>query len=103
MFGWRASEVPAPPAIFDLDTLHEEVPMALISDAATGWSAPITLAEDEIWQTRYGSVFLSTTDTPVAADGFNLVQGEGVLIRAGRSVRYRKEGPTDALIVREAV
>ncbi len=77
--------------------------MALISDATTGWSAPITLTDDEIWQTRYGSVFLTTTASPVAADGFNLTQGEGVLIRAGRSVRYRKDGTTEALIVREAV
>ncbi|MEM9249011.1 MAG: hypothetical protein AAGB05_09975 [Pseudomonadota bacterium] len=77
--------------------------MALISDASTSWSSPVTLTEDEIWQTRYGSVFLTTTASPDAADGFNLTQGEGVLIRSGRSVRYRKDGPTDALIVREAV
>jgi len=77
--------------------------MALITDATTGWSAPVTLADDEIWQTRYGSVFITTTASPDAADGFNLLQGEGVLIRSGRSVRYRKDGTTDALIVREAV
>ncbi|MEM0935348.1 MAG: hypothetical protein AAF646_00900 [Pseudomonadota bacterium] len=77
--------------------------MALISDATTSWSSPITLADDEIWQTRYGSVFLTTTAAPDAQDGFNLLQGDGVLIRAGRSVRYRKDGTTDAMIVREAV
>ena len=77
--------------------------MALITDATTTWSSPVQLVEDEIWQTRYGNVFVTTTPTPAAEDGFNLVQGEGVLIRAGREVRYRKEGATDALIVREAV
>jgi hypothetical protein len=77
--------------------------MALITDATTAWSAPVTLTEDEIWQTRYGSVFLTTTPGAAPDDGFNLLQGEGVLIRAGREVRYRKTGPTEALIVREAV
>lgn len=77
--------------------------MALISDASATWSAPVTLGDDEVWQTRYGSVFLSTTASPAADDGFSLRQGEGVLIRAGREVRYRKEGSTAALIVREAV
>ena len=77
--------------------------MALISDATTTWSAPIQLGEDEVWQTRFGNVFITTSATPAPNDGFNLVQGEGVLLRAGREVRYRKEGSTDALIVREAV
>ena len=77
--------------------------MALISDATTAWSGPQTLAQDEIWQTRFGSVFITTTESPSDEDGFNLLQGEGVLIRAGRTVRYRKAGTTDALIVREAV
>jgi hypothetical protein len=77
--------------------------MALITDATTTWSAPVTLVSDEIWQTRYGSVFLTTTPGPAPDDGFHLLQGEGVLIRAGREVRYRKAGLTAALIVREAV
>lgn len=77
--------------------------MALINDATTAWSTPVTLATDEIWQTRYGSVFLTTTASPDANDGFALVQGQGVMIRAGHDVSYRKEGSTDALIVREAV
>lgn len=77
--------------------------MALITDATNTWSDPVTLLEDEIWQTRYGSVFLTTTDAPDVDDGFNLNQGDGVLIRAGHVVRFRKVGPTDALIVREAV
>lgn len=77
--------------------------MALITDATTGWSTPVTLSSDEIWQTRYGSVFLTTTTSPDPDDGFALVQGQGVLIRAGKAVSYRKTGTTDALIVREAV
>lgn len=77
--------------------------MATITDATTSWSTPILLPEDEIWQTRYGNVFITTTASPTADDGFNLLRGEGVLIRAGREVRYRKEGTTAALIVREVV
>jgi len=77
--------------------------MALITDATTTWSAPVTLGNDEIWQTRFGSVFLTTTSNPDPEDGFVLLQGEGVLIRAGREVRYRKTGNTGALIAREAV
>ncbi|WP_375227276.1 hypothetical protein [Roseobacter sp. S98] len=77
--------------------------MALITDATETWSAPVTLANDEIWQARWGSTFVSTTSSPAANDGFSLTQGQGVLIRAGLQVRYRKEGSTDALIVREVV
>ena len=77
--------------------------MALITDAATTWSAPITLTTDEIWQTRHGSVFVTTTATPAANDGIGLQENHAVRLPAGASVSYRKEGNTDALIVREAV
>jgi hypothetical protein len=81
----------------------ENSAMALIKNATNSWSTPITLTTDEVWQARWGSVFVTTTATPEAGDGFSLAQGQGVLISAGREVRYRKEGITDALIVREAV
>ena len=77
--------------------------MALITDAATAWSAPVTLSADEIWQTRAGSVFLTTTDNPAADDGFALIERSAVQLSAGRVVRYRKEGAASAVIVREAV
>lgn len=77
--------------------------MALITDATTSWSAPVTLTEDEVWQTRKGSVFVTTTDTPAADDGIALHERNAVQISAGQTVRYRKEGPTTALIVREVV
>lgn len=77
--------------------------MALISDAATSWSAPVTLTSDEIWQTREGSVFVTTTGSPDAEDGLALHEFHAVQFPAGASVRYRKEGATQALIVREAV
>lgn len=77
--------------------------MALITDATETWSGPITLAADEIWQTRWGSVFVTTTASPDPNDGFALIQGHGIMIRAGQNVQYRKEGSTDALIVREAI
>ncbi len=77
--------------------------MALITDAATSWSAPITLTEDEIWQTRSGSVYLTTTSSPAADDGITLDERHAIQLSAGKVVRYRKVGLTDALIVRETV
>ena len=77
--------------------------MALITDAATTWSTPGTLAADEIWQTRKGSIFVTTTGSPAADDGIALHEMHAVQFPAGTSVSYRKEGTTDALIVREAL
>lgn len=77
--------------------------MALITDAATTWSAPVTLTQDEIWQTRSGSVFLTTTPGAAADDGVLLRAGRAILLSAGSELRYRKEGRADALIAREAV
>lgn len=77
--------------------------MALVTNATTAWSAPITLASDEIWQTRKGSVFVTTTATPAAEDGLALHELNAVQLPAGAAVRYRKEGSTEALIVREAI
>ncbi len=77
--------------------------MALITDAATTWSTAITLTSDEIWQTRKGSVFVTTTASPDAEDGIGLHENHAVRFSAGASVRYRKEGVTEAVIVREAV
>ena len=70
--------------------------MALITDAANGWSAPITLTSDEIWQTRKGSLFLTTTTTPDADDGIALNEGNAVQLAAGSAVRYRKAGAGEA-------
>lgn len=77
--------------------------MALITDAATTWSTPITLSSDEVWQTRKGSIFVTTTSSPAADDGIGLQENHAVRFSAGVSVRYRKEGATEALIAREAV
>lgn len=77
--------------------------MALITNASTGWSTPITLSVDEIWQTRKGSVFVTTGASPAAEDGIALNENSAVRFSAGVSVSYRKEGVTEALIVREAV
>lgn len=77
--------------------------MALITDAATAWSTPITLTQDEVWQTRKGGVFVTTTASPDAEDGVFLREGIGIRFSAGSDVRYRKEGTADAVIVHEAV
>ena len=77
--------------------------MALITDAATGWSSAVTLTTDEIWQARQGSVYLTTTVSPVADDGLALHEFHAVHLSAGSVVLYRKEGAGDAVIVREAI
>ena len=77
--------------------------MALITDAAITWSGSVTLATDEIWQTRKGKVFLTTTATPAIDDGIEMPENHAIRFAAGASVSYRKEGPTEALIVRETV
>ncbi len=77
--------------------------MAIITDTANVWSDPVTLGSDEIWQTRQGRVFVTTTASPDANDGIELFEQHAVRFSAGLVVRYRKEGPSQALIVREAV
>jgi hypothetical protein len=77
--------------------------MALITDITTAWSAPVTLTKDEIWQSRKGGVFLSTTASPTAEDGVFLREGIAIRFSAGSIVRCRKEGTAEAVIVREAV
>lgn len=76
--------------------------MAILTDATTDWSTPITLTTDEVWQTRAGSVYVTTTASPAADDGIWLQENHAVRFAAGVSVRYRKEGTTDATIAREA-
>lgn len=77
--------------------------MALITNATTNWSVAVTLVSDEIWQSRKGSVFVSSEASPAAEGGIALQENTAVRFSAGVSVRYRKEGVTEALIVREAV
>lgn len=77
--------------------------MALITNATTIWSDPVTLATDEIWQARDGSVFVTTTTIPAPNDGIALSLRDGLRLSAGTVLRYRKEGTTAALIVREAL
>lgn len=77
--------------------------MALITNAAATWSAPVTLTQDEIWQVRSGTVFVTATPGAAADDGLFLREATAVTISAGTELRYRKEGTTPAVIVREVV
>lgn len=77
--------------------------MSLIRDIGTDWSDPVTLTKEEIWQARCGSVFLTTTDSPEDDDGLAMVLRNGVQLRSGVTVRYRKHGDNEALIVREVM
>lgn len=77
--------------------------MALIRNITTSWSDAVILANDEVWQTRAGAVFLSTQASPSSDDGIVLTLRKALRFSAGTSLRYRKNGPGEALIVREAV
>ncbi len=77
--------------------------MSLITDATAAWSTPITLTSDEVWQTREGSVFVTTTASPDPKDGIAIHENHAVRFSAGLSVSYRKEGSAAALVAREAV
>lgn len=77
--------------------------MTLIRNATLAWSDPVTIQQTEIWQVRGGCVFITTTATPDSDDGIFMVLREGVRFSPGLSVRYRKEGETEALIARETV
>lgn len=77
--------------------------MALITDATTAWSSPVTLTQDEVWQARRGSVFVTTSSAPGAEDGIQLHENHAIQFTSGAEVRYRKIGITEALIAREGV
>jgi hypothetical protein len=77
--------------------------MARITDATDTWSTAVLLSNDEIWQARAGSVFLTTTATPDAEDGLLIVEGQAVRFSAGQQVAYRRVGPVNTTIVRETV
>lgn len=77
--------------------------MALITDATTSWSSSVTLTTDEIWQTRRGAVFVTTSATPDPEDGLEMHETHAVRLPSGAEVRYRKIGTTEAVIAREAV
>jgi len=82
----------------------ENTEMARITDASDDWSATVSLSQDEIWQARGGSFFLTTTPSPEPDDGVLLPEGSGILLSAGRNVRYRRAGPVmDTVIIREGV
>lgn len=77
--------------------------MAVITDAAAGWSAPVTVAATELWQVRLGTVYLTTGPGIDPDDGLELTQGFAVQFYAGVEVRYRKGAGVAPLLVREVV
>ena len=76
--------------------------MTTITDVTVSWSEPVTLITDELWQTRDGTVCISTTQDPGPNDGIAVKSGYVLPISAGLTVRYRKEGKATPYIVREA-
>lgn len=76
--------------------------MPLIDDASPDWSAPVTLAADELWQVRAGVAYVTTDAAPEADGGWALYRGQSLRLSAGLEVRYRR-GPGDVLIARGEV
>ena len=74
--------------------------MANITNATTAWQN-VTIAADEIWQVRDGTVDIETD----AANqlGLLLRAGDAVRISAGKTVYYRLTQGGTALIARVAV
>jgi hypothetical protein len=81
------------------------MPTIDLSDHAN-W-ASVTLAADEVWQARGGSIFV-TIENPIRADqGFLLVSGAVLPLKAGQTVNFRANVPVgvdhDVILVREAI
>ena len=80
--------------------------MAIVSDFARDWSAPVTLAADEFWQVRIGPVYIATAATTAPADltdALLLSEGDILALGAGEVVRYRSARPEgDGAAVRRA-
>ena len=77
--------------------------MALIKSIPETWTE-LTLAADETWQCRAGSVLLNDTDTPVDDDdGLRLDLLVAKELKAGDIVSYRRFGGTPAIIARVAL
>lgn len=77
--------------------------MPLIRDAKLEWSAPVTLDKDEVWQARWGRVYVTTAAAPEKDDGLCMTQNDGIRIGAGLQVRYRRDNSEPAMIAREVV
>ena len=73
--------------------------MPVITDAAAAWSAPVTLASEELWQVRSGLAWI-TTDDPAPADdaGWLVPAPHSLRLSAGSVVRYRR-GPEPTVLV----
>lgn len=74
--------------------------MANISNVTASWQS-VTITADEIWQVRDGAVCV---DTDAANQlGLLLRSGEAVRISAGKTVYYKLNQGSSALIARVAV
>ncbi|SHH18436.1 hypothetical protein SAMN05444003_2361 [Cognatiyoonia sediminum] len=77
--------------------------MSLLSNLTTSWSSPMVLVDDEVWQAREGSCYLSTDETPSTDDGIVLEQGQALFFSAGMAVHYRSKGLQNAILARVKV
>lgn len=78
--------------------------MPMITLSTDAW-ANATLASDEVWQCREGTVLLSI-EAPAAPDsdhGTHLIRFDSRTFKAGDTVHYRRLGRDAARIAREAI
>ena len=76
--------------------------MAKITNATGSWQS-VTLAADEIWQVREGSVEIDTDATQAARGGLLLQHLQSVNISSGKTVYYKLASGTSAVISRNAL
>ena len=80
--------------------------MPLIRDAIQAWRGPVMTTDEEGWQARRGLIFIATTHDPSIEPDLNdglLLSAEGIRIRGGLNVWYRRAGRDDAIIAREVI
>lgn len=75
--------------------------MARITNIGTTFDSVGPLAADEIWQVHEGIVRISLEDTADADRGLRLTQWQTLPIAAGKTVYYRRDGSSAAVISRE--
>ncbi len=77
--------------------------MARITDIPATFQATSALAADEIWQVHDGAVRISLEAGSDEDRGIRLTQWQTITIIAGKTVRYRRDGASAAVISREII
>lgn len=77
--------------------------MAYEEDVSSGWTE-VTLAADEIWQCRGGTILVTVGAPNSRNQGIELDgdTGQGIRIASGKTINYRRINDGNAVLAREA-